>query len=67
MIDVITDNIPLYEGRLSKRIKYKSIEKEVKCGKYYLRIWVKNNEKHETIEILEKEEPNYYENLKGSF
>ena len=39
-----TELIPLYQGRLAERIKYGNIEKEVKCGKYYLRIWVDNRD-----------------------
>ena len=73
LLDKIADAIPVYRGRLAERIRYKNIEKEVKCGKYYLRIWVKTHEKlrvkenNEEIKIPEKEERDYLLNLRGSF
>lgn len=69
-----TDNIPLYRGPLTERIEYQNIEKEVKCGKYYLRIMVNNREKRNaqktvqtTITIPDQEENDYLLNLKNSF
>lgn len=43
-----TQNVPQYQGCVNKRIKYDEIEDEVKCGKYYLRIWVSQRDQFDS-------------------
>ena len=73
-----TENIPRYAGSIRDRVKYKQIEKEVKCGKYYLRILVdqrdgKKTTTHKSGEVIRKitipasEESDYLANLRDSF
>lgn len=62
----------MYSCSIQERVKYKQIEKEVKCGKYYLRIWVNQRDKSNKkdlatiITIPPGEETDYLTNLKQS-
>jgi hypothetical protein len=44
-------------------VSYKSIEKEVRCGRYYLRVWISQAKEGGTFEIPIEEEDEFYKNL----
>jgi len=46
----IVSNMPIYNKLFNKIIKYPQIEKEIRCGEYYLRIWNKNKIKMENVQ-----------------
>jgi len=38
----IPGNLPLYTQKFSEIVQYEMLDKEIKIGKYYARMWVKN-------------------------
>lgn len=34
------NNLPIYQKKFKNIVKYPQIESEVRCGRYYLRVWV---------------------------
>ena len=35
--------IPLYKNSINSVVKYEEIESEVRCGRYYLKVWVEQS------------------------
>lgn len=35
-----SENLPVYDKKFKNIVKYPDIENEVRCGRYYLRVWV---------------------------
>ncbi len=59
--------VPEYSKPLQRVIKYKFIEEEVRCGKYYLRVWIQKKKTDEDFFLIpQSEEDDFLNNLKAS-
>ena len=56
----IPGNLPLYNNKFSRIIKYPSLNKEIKIGKFYARMWVKNAN---TIQMTNQELDEFYQKV----
>ena len=55
----IPGNLPLFNHKFSRIIKYPSLDKEIKIGKFYARMWVKNA----NIQMTNQELDEFYQKV----
>ncbi len=57
--------MPFYDKHFETIVQYPSIQNEVRCGRYYLRVWVNQNPKDEAnfFDIPPEEEDKFHKNL----
>lgn len=56
--------MPIYEKEFKNIVKYPDIENEVRCGRYYLRVWVNQKKKDPNFfDIPREEEDEFHKNL----
>lgn len=59
-----SEQIPVYNKKFKNIVKYPEIENEVRCGRYYLRVWVSQNKNDPGFfDIPKEEEGEFHKNL----
>jgi hypothetical protein len=54
----------MYDKKFKNIVKYPQIESEVRCGRYYLRVWVNQKKKSpDFFDIPVEEEEEFHKNL----
>src|SRR3569833_2137588 len=60
------ENFPKFNKKFKGIIKYPTIENEVRCGRYYLRVWVQQKKDSENFfKIPVEEESEFFKNLEA--
>lgn len=56
----LAENFPIFQEKFNHIVRYPQIESEVRCGRYYLRVWVQQKrDQPNFFRIPEKEEEEF--------
>ena len=50
------ENMPIYKSKFKNIVKYPQIESEVRCGRYYLRVWINQKKGSDSFFKIPREE-----------